>query len=210
MMKRFIIITIALLLAGCQGDEPGQSPLDIGMIKTEAVQTAITEMTVQAILNPTPLMATLTSSPVPEDIEDSDAEKTETPTFNLDETRFEPTVTPFEPVYACAIDVSASLPKDGPQPAGNEFEKTWVIRNSGNVSWTTENVRIKWVGGVNLCDQDCLDWSRQVKPGDKYTLRIDFSMPALPTNKAQIVEWGLINPANEIFCKLYYLVPYVY
>ncbi|MBM3136588.1 MAG: hypothetical protein FJZ98_00185 [Chloroflexi bacterium] len=91
-----------------------------------------------------------------------------------------------------------------------KIKKTWVLRNSGNLDWTAENVKIKWVGGINLCDQDCLDWNGQVKPGGKYTLVIELSMPSIPTNKTQIVAWGLVNPSNEIFCKLYYLIPYVY
>lgn len=209
-MKRFIIIAIALFLVGCQSFKPSQTPLDIGMIRTEAVQTAIAEMTVQAILNPTPLIATITSSPLPTDFGEKAAETTETPTPTTEEIIIKSTAVPIEPLYACSIDQAASHPNDGPQPAGEKIEKIWGIRNSGNVAWTSENVRIKWVGGVNLGEQDCLDWSSQVGPGDEYTVRLDLSMPALPTNKTQIVEWGLVNSANEIFCKLYYLIPYVY
>ena len=209
-MKRFVIIFMAMFLVGCQGDKPSQIPLDVGMIRTEAVQTAIAEITVQAILNPAPTIATLTSSPLPKGFGEEAVETTVTPTSTTDEINIEATVTPIEPLYACTIDQAASLPNDGSQPAGEKIEKIWVIRNSGNVAWTTENVRIKWVGGVNLGDQDCLDWSGQVKPGDKYSIKINLSMPALPTSKMQIVEWGLVNSANEIFCKLYYLIPYVY
>jgi hypothetical protein len=178
------------------------------MIKTEAVRTAIAEITVQAILNPATPTATLTKSLLPN--ETSPAQLTGTPTFQESEIQVEQTSVPVESVYACVIDMGASLPKDGPQPAGEKIAKTWAIKNSGNVTWVAENVRIKWVGGVNLCDQDCMEWSSPVKPGDKYVVKIDLSMPSLPTNKVQIVEWGLVNPANEIFCKLYYLIPYVY
>ena len=210
MMKRFAIIITVLFLIGCQSVDSSKIPLDTGIIKTEAVRTAIAEITVQAILNPTSPSSTLTSSPPPEDKAIGTAESTETPISSKNEIQIESTAANVEPVYACAIDLSASLPKDGPQPAGEKIEKTWVIRNSGNVVWSPENVRIKWVGGVNLCDQDCQDWSGQIKPGDKYIVKIDLSMPALPTNKIQLVEWGLVNPANEIFCKLYYVIPYVY
>lgn len=210
MMKRLTIIITVLFLIGCQSVDSSQIPLDTGVIKTEAVRTAIAEITVQAILNPTSPAPTLTSSPPPEDKAIGPAESVETPISSNNEIQIESTAAHIEPVYACAIDLSASLPKDGPQPAGERIEKIWVIRNSGNVAWTAENVRIKWVGGVNLCDQDCLDWRGPVKPGDEYSLRIDLSIPALPTNKTQLVEWGLVNPANEIFCKLYYLIPYVY
>jgi hypothetical protein len=201
-MKRIAIIITVLFLIGCQSVESSQITLDTGMIKTEAVRTAIAEITVQAILNPTSPAVTLTSVPIPEAKEIA-IQSTETPNFQEVEI-------PVEPVYACSIDQSASLPKDGPQPAGEKVEKIWVIRNSGNVAWNAENVKIKWVGGVNLCDQDCQDWSGQVKPGDEYTLKIDLTMPSIATNKVQIVEWGLVNPANEIFCKLYYLIPNVY
>lgn len=207
-MKRFVIIFTALLLIGCQSLESRQAPLDTGMIKTEAVRTAIAEITVQAILNPATPAATLTRSPLPK--ETASTESTGTPTYQENEIQVEQTSVPVEPVYACVIDMDASLPKDGPQPAGEKIAKTWVIKNSGNVAWAAENVRIKWVGGVNLWDQDCIEWTGQVKPGDKYIVKIDLSMPSLPTNKVQIVEWGLVNPENEIFCKLYYMIPNVY
>lgn len=210
MMKYHIIFLSALLLIGCQRVEPDSIPLDMSVIKTEAVQTAIAEITVQAILNPALPLAAITSSPIPKGLDTETAEITETPNSTEVEIQVELTEVPVKPVYACVIDLSASLPKDGPQPAGEKIEKSWVIRNSGNVAWTTENVRIKWVGGVNLYDQDFLDWSGQVQPGDEYSIKINLSMPAHPTNKMQIVKWGLINPANEIFCKLYYLIPYVY
>lgn len=209
-MKQVVIFFIALVLAGCQSHKSNQPLLDTGMIRTEAVRTAIAEITVQAILNPATPMATLTSSPRPKDFEVETANPMGTLTLTPMTIGKDSTATPFEPVYACSIDLSASLPRDGPQPVGKKIEKTWVIRNSGNVTWTSENVRIRWVGGVNLCDQDCLDWSGKVEPGDKHSIKINLTMPDQPINKLQIVEWGLVNQENEIFCKLYYLIPYVY
>lgn len=138
MMKRFAITITVLFLIGCQSVDSSQIPLDTVMIKTEAVRTAIAEMTVQAILNPTPLMATVISSPIPNN---SGEETTETLTPTREEIKIEVTAAPVEPIYVCAIDLAASLPKDGPQPAGEKVEKTWVIWNSGNVAWTSENVR---------------------------------------------------------------------
>jgi len=207
-MKRIVIIFTALLLIGCQRVDVGQAPLDTGMIKTEAVRTAIAEITVQAILHPATPAVSITSSPSATKIVIT--QSTGTPTSQNIANQVEQTPIPFEPVYACVIDTDASLPLDGPQRAGEKVEKTWVIRNSGNVDWMAENVRVKWIGGVNLCEQDCIEWSGQVKPGGSYMLKIELSMPVLPTDKPQIVAWGLVNPENEIFCKLYYLIPNVY
>jgi hypothetical protein len=179
------------------------------MIKTEAVQTAIAEITVQAILNPTPISLVKTIAPSVQD------QVSETPDSLLQtDTPEAPMVSPTpplpEPVYSCAIDQSLSLPQDGPQPAGIRLQKTWVVKNTGNVAWTSENIEMKWLGGVNLGDSDVIGWPHSIKPGETYAFKIDMIIPERPTDKMQIVEWGLVNQNKDIFCKLYFLIPSIY
>lgn len=206
-MKCFKVLLICLLMSACQAQPPVQEPVDMGVIKTEAVQTAIAEITVQAILNPSPTVEMVQSTPMPEDGVVSVAlEETASPSPTLALA----SPTPFIPLYTCEIDHSQSLPEDGPQKAGSQVRKTWAIRNTGNTAWSGSSVEIKWIGGVNLCDKDCVEWPVEVKPGETFTIDLDLAMPAKATDKPQIAQWGLVDPANNVFCKLYFVVPYTY
>jgi len=69
-------------------------------------------------------------------------------------------------------------------------------------------VKMKWVGGVNLSKEDQVDLSKITKPGDTIELSVSITIPGKVTSKMQIMEWALVNPRNEIFCKLYYLISY--
>jgi len=206
-MKYLVTVLILFLLSACQGQSPVQEPLDMGLIKTEAVQTAIAEITVQAILNPSPTIEINNSTPVPDGGVESVASAT---TANPSATLEAPSPTPLVPRYTCEIDHTRSLPEDGPQKAGTQVRKTWVIRNTGNIAWSGSSVEIKWVGGTNLCDKECIEWSAEVKPGETFIFDLDLAMPAKLTDKPQIVQWGLVDPANNVFCKLYFVVPYTY
>lgn len=119
-MKHLAIFLTVLILIGCHNRGSGETPLDTGMIKTEAVRTAIAEITVQAILNPQPPLATTTNTPYPNDVEMNSVDLIETPPSFESEIEIETTDIPVAPVYACTIDMDASLPKDGPQRIGEK------------------------------------------------------------------------------------------
>ncbi|MDP2965193.1 MAG: hypothetical protein Q8N39_04030 [Pelolinea sp.] len=55
----FILILFATILSACKPNSTAEPTLDIDDIRTQAVQTALMEMTVQAVLNPsaTPIPA---------------------------------------------------------------------------------------------------------------------------------------------------------
>jgi hypothetical protein len=207
-LQRFTTLAFSLLLFGCQSSSSEQPALDTGMIKTEAVQTAVAEMTVQAILNPT--SNAIIQTDIPADKMGETPEPLPTQIETPGKIIASPTAPLPEPVYACNINLSLSLPVNGPQPAGAEITKKWVVKNTGNVAWNSENVKFKWVGGVNLSDSDSMELQGVIKPGDTQEFTMIMQLPEKPSNRNQIIEWGLVNQENQIFCKLYYLISSTY
>lgn len=200
------ILFLLMILAGCSPAPQSAPPMDAAAIRTEAVRTAVAEMTAQAILHPPTEAATATIAPMPEATATPQPNAAE----NSDTEGLVSKDAPGELIFACEIDQARSLPPDGPQPADASQEKTWLVRNSGSAPWTSQTVRLKWVGGMRLCPDDRQAWMGKVMPGETVLLSVKMQMPAEATDKPQIVEWGLVNPQNEIFCKLYYQIPYIY
>lgn len=207
MKKRFFILMIfILILAGCAKNDQEDMVLDTQAIKTEAVQTAVAEITIQAILNPSPTPIAAAATPEPVQTQTSEIEEGQVP---LEDAKPTLTLTPVVEIYSCEIDESKSQPANIPQKASAEFIKTWTVRNTGNIAWSSANVRLKWVGGINLSDADQVDWLHRIEPGQTVELNVDIRVPNKKTVKSQVVGWGLVNEQNEIFCKLYLVIPYV-
>jgi hypothetical protein len=117
-------LLIVVLLASCSGGSasPTPTPVDVNALQTAAVQTVVADITqtAAAVVQPTEIVPpTETLVPAP----------TETPTL---------TVTPT--LSACdnsAFINDASVPDGTVMAAGQEFIKTWKVKNTGTCSWTT-------------------------------------------------------------------------
>jgi hypothetical protein len=115
-------LLIIVLLASCSGGSasPTPTPVDVNALQTAAVQTIVANITQTAASQPTETVApTETSVPVPTD--------TSTP---------EVTPTPQTCDNSAFIN-DTSVPDGTVMAAGQEFIKTWKVKNTGTCSWTT-------------------------------------------------------------------------
>ncbi len=137
-----LIVFLALLLAACGSQEPPMPTPDVGAIQTAAAQTVMAEIraTQNAAASLTPL-----ASPT--------AEAAESLTESLTESAAEsptPTVTVVvlgtpvivgTPLGLCddsnynPATVDVNIPDDTEMTPGQEFLKTWKIRNTGACTW---------------------------------------------------------------------------
>jgi hypothetical protein len=112
-----------ILLTSCGGGstEPTPTAVDIGAIQTAAVQTVIAEVTQTA--------AAFTAVPSATEPATATPESTQSPTPNGTATLITCNDLEF---------VSDSNVPDGTQmTAGQEFVKTWKVKNTGTCTWTT-------------------------------------------------------------------------
>ena len=116
-------LLIVVLLASCSGGSasPTPTPIDVNALQTAAVQTVIADITqTAAAQQPTEtVLPTETPVPVP----------TETPTPTA-------TSTPSTCDNSAFIN-DASVPDGTIMAAGQEFIKTWKVKNTGTCTWTT-------------------------------------------------------------------------
>jgi len=125
-----IALTGILLLAACApATTPAPTP-DINAIRTSAAYTVVAELTLTAAAwTPTPLPPTETPIPEP---------PTATPTIPL---ATDPTLIALgTPGVLCdslsfGTDVDVTIPDGTPMTAGQDFVKTWKIKNDGACAW---------------------------------------------------------------------------
>jgi hypothetical protein len=115
-------LLIVVLLASCSGGSasPSPTPVDVNALQTAAVQTVVADITQTAAAQPTETIPP-TETPVPEPTETTTPAVTSTPS-TCDNSKF--------------IN-DASVPDGMVMAAGQEFIKTWKVKNIGTCSWTT-------------------------------------------------------------------------
>ncbi len=122
MKKHTLGLLMLVALAGCNFPQSTQSSDDI--LATAAAQTVAAQLTEAAgnIATSPPDAATATSTPIPS-------------------ATTVPTGTP-SPTASCTNRATfvqdVTIPDDTNIPAGNSFEKTWRLRNTGTCTWNTD------------------------------------------------------------------------
>ncbi|MBK8428145.1 MAG: hypothetical protein IPL27_20255 [Lewinellaceae bacterium] len=127
----FVLLT-ALLLAACAPATPIEPTPDVLAIRTSAANTVVAEFTLTAAMLPTNTPLPPTETPTPE-------APTATPTtaFTTDPTLIA-LGTPGELCDDFSFDlatVDVTILDGSPMTPGQEFVKTWKIKNTGNCSW---------------------------------------------------------------------------
>jgi hypothetical protein len=171
------------LLASCSSGQtpaPTPVPVDIHALQTAAVQTVIANVTQTALAQPT-------STPVPPTETLAPPTPTETPT---------PAVT----ATAQQCDNSAwisdvSVPDGTHMVAGQEFIKTWKVKNTGTCTWTT-GYRIVFSYGEKMSGLPT-PLSAEVAPGTEVELSVNLKAPL--KNGNFFANWRLANNNGYAF-----------
>jgi len=169
--KRITWIGLALLvlvLSACNGKDEEEA----NMIITQALQTAEAQLTQAALAIPTQT-ETLVPSPTPE------------PTETLIPTATSTTAP--DTSYSAAAAVSScdvagfvddvTIPDGTVFEPGEEFTKTWELRNDGSCTWTTDYQIVFYSGSSMDSDTPVDITSGSVAPGDSIDISVDMVAP---------------------------------
>jgi hypothetical protein len=133
MKTKIIIVAIlgTVLLAACAPATPYETPVDVNAVRTSAAMTVVAELTLTAASwTATPLPPTATLTPEPPTATATEAFTTDptlaalgTPAALCDNLTFDP----------ATVDVT--IPDGTQMTPGQDFVKTWKIKNNGNCVW---------------------------------------------------------------------------
>ncbi len=189
--KLLPLLLAAAVLAGC-GAGPTVAPTftqapttdprpTFDAIASQAAQTVIAELTVNAPPTNTPVPPTET--PVPPTatpaVTDTPA-PTSTPTRVFIPWTLTPTAT--QPAYGCTVTNVTPKSSDTIK-VDQEFDAAWTVQNTGTQPWLAGNTDIAFVGGAALHDRpsdssDLRDLTSDVAPNGTYTVTIDMQAPS--------------------------------
>lgn len=224
-----LILALAIILVGCSGPTVVVPPTpDIPAVRTEAVQTVVAKLTIEAALNPSPTVAP-TQAPLV---------ITATPEPTVEAPQPEPTATAAPATEATATATArpatggttggtssggsvvypTATRRSGPDQAqfisqdptdgkvfspGNEFDGTWTFKNIGTSTWTT-GYEYRFAKGVNLAKQDRYALRENVPPGGTVTLVTDMVAP--DTAGRYVSHWELVNENGDVFAIFYMVI----
>jgi hypothetical protein len=180
------LVGLALILGACAPQAtPTPAPVDEGPIRTSAVSTYQVEITATAqylasLVTPT-LIATPTSGT---------PETSETPVVTV-------TGTPGAGVCDSSQYLSdVTIPDGTVMQPGQEFTKTWRVRNSGTCAWST-SYSLVYGGYADRLGGQTTALTAEVAPGQESDVSIDMVAPTQAGN--YVSAWRISNAQNFPF-----------
>ena len=203
-MKLKIIIAsfiITILLSACGEKIPASPTPDIYGIHTAAAKTVIAELTQSASMHsPTPkpsrtaTQSAFTATSVPTSIQPTE-------TFTLTPSP-SPTAAPTDEFCDNAAWISdISVPDKTEMSPGQNFEKVWLIQNTGTCTWTS-GYQLAFGYGENLNGQ-ARPLSADIFPNESVEVTVVFAAP-ITTGEYQSY-WRMINAAGANFGEFFYV-----
>ena len=223
------IVITALLITSCAAPQVTLPTPDLNLVRTEAVVTALAQMTKEAALIP---MATQTE------------EVTTTPAPLTTSTPYVITATPsiysgggvtsggtgggsssgtsiptWTPVIYSAEFVTQNYLDGYHCPTGEQFDFKSTLKNTGAATWNHKtyyykllyNLNGKFPADVKLTNSDQYPLPVDVPSGSKVELVIDIMCPKYPSEAAWTTQWVLVNDNGAGFAKFFfyfYTVPH--
>jgi hypothetical protein len=172
------MLIVGTMLAGC--NLPRQEP---GAAQTAAALTVAAQLT--PLVPPSPT-ASLTPAAFP----------TLPPANTLPANTLPPAATATANCDNAKFDADVTIPDDTVIDAGQNFTKTWRLRNIGNCSWTPSYALV-FVSGAAMNGPAVQALTGNVNPGQSIDVSVVLTAPNVDGTYKGI--WGLRNAAGKTF-----------
>lgn len=185
-------ILIALLIGACGGaapTQPSEPTPDVAAVRTSAASTVVSQFTLTAAaFTPTPPPPTETQAPEPT------ATETQPPVAQV--TNAQGTTIALCDKYAWDVTtVDVNVPDNTIMSPGQEFVKTWKIKNVGACTWG-EGYKLIYSYGDKMSGA-AQALTAAIAPGQEVEVSVAFKAPDLAGTYQSF--WTLQNPKNIAF-----------
>ena len=219
-----VALAAILVTASCAIPKVTMPTPDENLVRTEAVQTAMAQLTREALLAPS--SNTNTSTPVPSttpnmvvvtatsSMGSSSTGSGGTSGSSGSSSTFVPTWTPS--VYIAQYVAWSQNPQDGYRcQSGDQIDVSWKLKNIGVVTWKRSeyyyhllyNLEGNHSTDLRLTKNTLYYLPNDVDPGDTVTLVVDIMCPVSPPEPDQVAyttQWELVNDNGAGFAKFFF------
>jgi hypothetical protein len=199
MIKKLVsVIALASLLYACGPTAPVAPTIDTNAIHTAAAETVIAEFTQTARATPPTVIPTATgvaASLTPE----ATTQPTDTTVPTNDPFQSTPTEIPCDDAIWVA---DVTVPDGTEMTPGQDFVKTWKVRNTGSCTWGTGYTAIFAYGEKMSGFAEPLTLA--VSPGEETEISVRLQAP---TNTGEYSSvWRMANASNIPFGENFYVL----
>jgi len=202
-MKPKLIITAVLftvLIAACGSGSPGtqeQEPTaDVAAIRTSAASTVISQFTLTAAaFTPTPSQPAETSAP----------EATSTTSTATGQPAVQVTNALGTTVALCdslAFVADVNVPDDTSMSPGQDFVKTWRVKNTGSCPWGS-GYKLVYAGYADDMSGQFQPLTSVVQPGQEVEVSVQFTAPDAADQ--YLSAWQMSNPTGVTFPEIIFV-----
>lgn len=195
MKLRTVLITIliAVVLTACGGTTTATlavPTVDIAAIRTSAASTVVSQFTLTAAaFTVTPAPPTETETPA------GTATETTPPVAQV--TNAQGTTVALCDKYSWDLTtVDVNVPDNTVMTPGQEFTKTWKIKNTGSCTWGAGYTMVYSYGDDKMSGQP-QPFGAAIAPGQEVEVSVQFKAPDLPGTYTSY--WTLQNPKGIAF-----------
>ena len=193
------IIFITTLIAACSpSPASGEATPDVAAVRTSAASTVVSQFTLTAAaFTPTASLPTETSAPqvtlsatatVPPVAQVTNASGTNVAI--CDSLSIDPTT------------VDVNIPDGTTMTPGQDFIKTWRVKNSGSCSWGA-GYELVYAGYANPMSGQFQPLAEVVQPGQEVELSVQFKAP--DEAGEYVSAWQMSNPAGVAFPEIIFV-----
>lgn len=188
-----VILLLTLVATACASPEaPSQDPTpDIAAVRTSAAGTVIAQFTLTAAaFTPTPAQPTETAVP---EVTGTVTTATATGAFAQVTDASGTTIALCDSLEFVA---DVNVPDDTDMSPGQDFLKTWRVRNAGSCPWG-EGYELVYAGYANEMSGQAQPITQVVQPGQEVEVSVQFTAPEAIGE--YLSAWQMSNPAGVTF-----------
>lgn len=200
-MKPKLIVTTILfmmLVAACgAANSPEQEPTpDVAAIRTSAASTVISQFTLTAaVFTVPPSLPTETATP-----EATSVTSTATTAAVAQVTNALGTTVALCDSLSFVADVN--VPDDTSMSPGQDFVKTWKVKNSGSCPWGA-GYKLVYAGYADNMSGQFQPLSAVVQPGEEVEVSVQFKAPDAADQ--YLSAWQMSNPSGVTFPEIIFV-----
>lgn len=185
-----LVIASALVLISCGQSATAEATPDVDAIRTSAAQTVEAELAQTAAAKPSP---TATEEPATPTTEPAEATETQAPLVE---------VTPTDITCDDAVWVAdVTVPDGSEMTPGQDFVKTWKIKNTGSCTWSASYSVIHGYDEKMNGIPDPI--STAVAPGEELEISVRFKAPVSAGEYRSY--WRMSNASGQPFGEFFFL-----